>query len=158
MSCKSDGGFAKLAGICTGWMRRRGITGVSLLWGGGETKVRMGGVFYNTMFLVGCSGGLTIVGGLAFLFLFLGGSEANMSGSIGPRSVSGGSFSNGEEGVFNSCLDSVSKQISASKYGWRGLARFSVEYSRVTEGDGNSGVFKFSSAVTNSGSTVGESG
>ena len=78
-----------------------------------------------------------------------------MSGSIGPKSVSGGSLSKGDEGVCNICLDSVSKQISASKYGWRGLVRFPCEYSRVTEGGG--GVFKFSSTVIRAGSTVGES-
>ena len=79
-----------------------------------------------------------------------------MSGSIGPKSVSGGSLSKGDEGVCNICLDSVSKQISASRYRWRGLVRFSFEYSGVTEGGG--GVFKFSSTVITSGSTVGESG
>ena len=68
-----------------------------------------------------------------------------MSGSIGPKSVSGGSLSKGDEGVCNICLDSVSKQISASRYRWRGLARFSCEYSGVIEGGG--GVFKFSSTV-----------
>ena len=78
-----------------------------------------------------------------------------MSGSIGPRSASGGSLSKRDEGVCNICLDSVSKQISASKYRWRGLVRFSCEYSGVTGGGG--GVFKFSSTVTTSGSTVGES-
>ena len=46
-----------------------------------------------------------------------------MSGSIGPKSVSGQSLSKGDEGVCNICFDSVSKQISASKYGWRGLVR-----------------------------------
>ena len=40
------------------------------------------------MFSVGCSGGLKVVGGLAFLFLFLGGGEANISGSIGLKSQS----------------------------------------------------------------------
>ena len=62
-----------------------------------------------------------------------------MSGSIGPRSVSGGSLSKGGEGVCSICLDSVSKQISASKYGWEGLVRFSGGYSRVVEG--GSGIF-----------------
>ena len=44
ISCKSHGGFAKPlpVGICTGWTRRRGLTGVLLLWGGGGIKVRMG--------------------------------------------------------------------------------------------------------------------
>ena len=117
------------------------------------------------MFLVGCSGGVKVVGGLAFLFLFLGGGEANISGSVGLKSVSGGSLLSGEEGVSrkgnsvsNIHLESVSKQMPASKYGWGGLVRFSVWYSRVTEGDGSGGVFKFSSTVSSSGSTVGESG
>ena len=42
--------------------------------------------------------------------------------------------------------------------GGGGLMRSSVWYSRVTEGDGSGGVFKFSSTVLSSGSTVGESG
>ena len=128
ISCKSDSGFANPlpAGICTGWTRRRGLPGVSLLWGGGGTKVGMGvgalqydvfGEFWS-IFIV--------VGGLAFLFLFFGGGEANMFGSIGPKSVNGGSLSNREEDIFSSCLDSVSKQISVSKYRCRGLARSSV--------------------------------
>ena len=161
MSCSSDGGFAKFlsAGICTGWTRRRSLTGVLLFWGGGGTKVKMGvGVLRYNMFSVGSSGGFKVVGGLAFRFLFLGSGEANISGSIGPKSVSGGSLSNGEEGVSSIRLDSVSKQMSASKYGWRGLVRFSVWYSGVTEGDGSGGVFKFSSTESSSGSTVGESG
>ena len=99
-----------------------------------------------------------MVGGLAFLFLFLRGGEANISGSIGLKLVSGGFSSSGEEGVSSIHLDSVSKQMSASRYGWGGLVRFSVRYSRVTEGDGSGGVFKFSSTVSISGSTVGESG
>ena len=53
-----------------------------------------------------------------------------------------------EEGVSSICLDSASKQMSASRYGWRGLVRFSVWYSGETEGDGSGGVFKFSSSVT----------
>ena len=161
MSCKSDGGFAELlpAGICTGWTRRRGLIGVLLLWGGGRTKVRMGvGVLRYNMFSVGCPSALTVVVGLASLFLFLGGGKANISGSIGPKSDSGGSLSNGEEGVSSICLDSVSKQMSASKYGWRGLVRSLVWYSGVTEGDGSVGVFKFSSTVTSSDSSLGESG
>ena len=101
-------------------------------------------------------GGIKVIGGVAFLFLFFGGGEANMSGSIGPKSVNEGSLSKGDERVCNICLDSVSKQISASKYGWRGLVRFSCECSGVTEGGG--GVFIFSSTVITSGSTVGESG
>ena len=160
MSCKSDGGFAESlpAGMCTGWTRRRGLTGVLLFCGGGGTNVRMGvsGLRYN-MFLVGCLGGLKVVGGLAFLFLFLRGGEANISGSTGLNSVSGGFSLSGEEGVSSICLDSASKQMSASKYRWRGLVRFSVWYSGVTEGDGNGGVFKLSSTVSSSGSTVGES-
>ena len=79
-----------------------------------------------------------------------------MSGSIGPRSVSGGSLSKGDEGVCSICLDSVSKQISASKYRWEGLVRFSSGHSGVVEGGG--GVFNCSSTVITSGSTVGESG
>ena len=51
-----------------------------------------------------------------------------MSGYIGPKSVSGYSLSKGDEGVCNICLDSVSKQISASKYGWRSLVRLPCEY------------------------------
>ena len=161
ISCKSDEGFVELlpAGMCTGWTRRRGLTGVLLFCGGDGTNVGMGvgGLQYN-MFLVGCSGGLKVVGGLAFLFLFLGGGEANISGSVGLKSVSGGFLSNGKEGVSSIRLDSVSKQMSASRYRWRGLVRFSVRYSGVAEGDGSGGVFKFSSTVSSSGSTVGESG
>ena len=132
---------------------------VLLFWGGGQTKVRMGvGVLRYKIFSVGCSSGLKVVGGLAFLFLFLGGEETNISGSIGPKSVRGGSLSKGKEGVSSIRLDSVSKQMSASKYRWRGLVRFSVWYSGVTEGDSSGGVFKFSSTESSSGSTVGESG
>ena len=130
MSCKSDGGFVESlpAGMFTGWTRRRGLTGMSLFCGGGGTNVRMGvgGLRYK-MFSVGCSGGLKVVGELAFLFLFLGGGEANISGSVGLKSVSGGSLSSGEKGVSrkgkcvsNIHLDSVSKQMPASKYGWGG--------------------------------------
>ena len=79
-----------------------------------------------------------------------------MSGSIGPKSVSGGSLSKGDEGVCNICLDSVSKQISASTYGWKGLVRLPCEYSGVTERGG--GVLKLSSTVITLGSTAGESG
>ena len=79
-----------------------------------------------------------------------------MSGSIGLKSVNGGSLSKGDEGVFNICLDSVSKQISASKYGWEDLVRFSGGYSGIVEGGG--GVVKFSSTVITLGSTVGKSG
>ena len=161
ISCKSDWGFVKLlpAGMCTGWTKRRGLTGVSLFCGGGGTNIRMGvgGLQYN-MFLVGWSGGLKVVGGLAFHFLFLRGGEVNISGSIGLKLVSGGFSLSGEEGVSSISLDSVSKQMSASRYRWRGLVRFSVRYSGVTEGDGNGGVFKFSSTVSSSGSTAGESG
>ena len=44
MSCKSDSGFVEPlpAGMCTGWTRRRGLTGVLLFCGGGGTNVRMG--------------------------------------------------------------------------------------------------------------------
>ena len=43
-SCKSDGGFVKLlpAGMCTGWTRGRGLTGVLPSCGGGGTNVGMG--------------------------------------------------------------------------------------------------------------------
>ena len=61
--------------------------------------------------------GVKVIGGVAFLFLLFGGGEANISGSIGPKSVSGGSLSKGDEGICNICMDSVSKQISASRYG-----------------------------------------
>ena len=47
-------------------------------------------------------------------------------------------------------------QLLLGMHGGGGLVRFSGEYSRVTEGGG--GVFKFSSTVITSGSTVGESG
>ena len=100
--------------------------------------------------------GVKVIGGVTFFFLLFGGGETNISGPMGPISVSGGSLSKGDEGVCNICLDSVSKQISASRYGWGGLVRFSGEYSGVTEGVG--GVCKFSSTVIMSGSTVGESG
>ena len=124
MSCKSDGGFVEPlpAGMCTGWTRRRGLTGVLLFCGGGGTNVGMGvgGLQYH-MFLVGWSGGLKVVGGLAFLFLFLRGGEVNISGSIGLKLVSGGFLLSGEEGVSSIRLDSVSKQMSASRYGWGGF-------------------------------------
>ena len=161
MSCKSDGRFfiPLPAGMCTGWTRRRGLTGVSLICCGGWTNVRMGvgGLWYK-MFSVGWSGGLKVVGELFFLLLFLGGGEANISGLTDFNSVSGGFSSSGEEGVFNICLESISKQMPASKYGWRGLVRSSDWYSGVTEGEGNGGVFKFSPTVSSSGSTVGDSG
>ena len=110
-----------------------------------KVGIGVGGLLYN-IFSVGCSGISKVVGGFAFLFLFLGGGSANIAGSTGVSSVRVGSCSRGEEGVFSICLDSVSKQISASKYGWRGLARSSsVWCSEVTQGFGNGGVFKFSS-------------
>ena len=110
-----------------------------------KVGIGVGGLLYNIL-SVGCSGISKVVGGFAFLFLFLGGGSANIAGSTGVSSVRVGSCSRGEEGVFSICLDSVSKQISASKYGWRGLARSSsVWYSEVTQGNGNGGVFKFSS-------------
>ena len=37
-------------------------------------------------------GGVKVVGGVTFLFLIFGGGEANISGSIGPKSFSGGSL------------------------------------------------------------------
>ena len=44
MSCKSDGGFVESlpAGMCTGWTRRRSLTGMSLFCGRGGTNVGMG--------------------------------------------------------------------------------------------------------------------
>ena len=161
MSCRSDSGlFAPLpAGMCTGWTRKRGLTGESFSHGGGWTNVGMGlgGLRYR-MFVEGFSGGLDVAGELFLLFLFLGGGEANISGSAGFSSVSGGLSLSGEVGVSNICLDSVSKQILASKYGWGGLMKSSDGKSGVLEGEGRGGVFKFSSTVSNSGSTVGDSG
>ena len=61
-------------------------------------------------------------------------------------------------GISNICLDSVSKQMPASKYGWSSLMKSSDWCSRVLEGKDSGGVFKFSSTVSNSGSTVGDSG
>ena len=143
----------------TGWTRRRGLTGVLFSCGGGWTNVGMGvgGLWYK-MFSVGWSGGLKVVGELLFLLLFLGGGEANISGLTGFNSVSGGFSLSGEVGVSNIRLDSVSKQMPASKYGRRDLVRSLVWYSGVTEGEGSGGVFKFSSTVSSSGSTVGYSG
>ena len=161
MSCRSDGGlFAPLpAGMCNGWTRRIGLTGESSSCGGGWTNVGMGvGGLQYRMFVVGFSGGFDVAGELLLLFLFLGGGEANISGSTGFSSVGGGFSSRGEVGISNIRLDSVSKQMPTSKYGWRGLARFSVLYSGVTKGEGSGGVFKFSSTASNSGSTVGDSG
>ena len=132
ISCKSDSGFVKSlpAGMCTGWTRRRGLTGALFFCGGGGTNVGMGvGGLQYKMFLVGCSGGLKVVGELFFLLLFLRGGEANILGSTGLNSVSGGFSSSGEECVSSIRLDSVSKQIPASKYRWRGLVRFSIWYS-----------------------------
>ena len=161
MSCNSDGGFVVPlpAGMCTGWTRRRGLTGALFISGGGWTNVGMGvgGLWYR-IFSVGWSGGLKVVGELFFLFLFLGGGEANISGLMGLSSVSGGFLSSDEEGVSSIRLDSISKQMPASKYGWGELVRSSVWYSGVTEGEGSGGVFKFSSTVSSSGSTVGDSG
>ena len=162
MSCKSDSGFVipLPAGMYTGWIRRRGgLTGVSLSCGGGWTNVGMGvgGLWYR-IFSVGCSGRLEVVGNLFFLLLFLGGGEANMSGLMGFNSVHVGFSSSSDVGVSNIRLDSVSKQMPAAKYGWRGLVRSSVWYFEVTEGEGSGGVFKFSSTVSSSGSTVGDSG
>ena len=161
ISCKSDGGFVVPlpAGMCTGWTRRRGLTGALLTSGRGWTNVRMGvgGLRYK-MFSVGWSGGLKVVGELFFLLLFLRVGEANISGSTGFNSVSGGFSSSGEVGVFNIHLDSISKQMPASKYGWRGLVRSSDWYSGVTEGECSGGVFQFSSTVSSSSSTVGDSG
>ena len=123
ISCKSDGGFVVPlpAGMCTGWTRRRGLTEASFIGVGGWTNVEMGvgGLRYK-MFSGGWSGGLKVVGELFFLLLFLRGGEANISGLTGFNSVSGGFSTSGEEGVFNIHLDSISKQMPASKYGWRG--------------------------------------
>ena len=161
MSCRSDGGLcAPLpASMCTGWTRRRGLTGESFSCGRGWTNVGMGvgGLWYK-MFLEGFSGGFDVTGELFLLFLFLGGSEANISGSAGFSSVSVGLSSSSQVGVSNIHLDSASKQMPASKYGWSGLMKSSDWYSRVLEGEGSGGVFKFSSTVSNSGSTVGDSG
>ena len=124
MSCRSDGGlFAPLpAGMCTGWTRRRGLIGESFSRGGGWTNVGMGvGGLQYRMFLGGFSSGFDVAGELFLLFLFLGGGEANISGSAGFSSVSAGLLSSGEVGVSNICLDSVSKQTPASKYEWSGL-------------------------------------
>ena len=182
MSCKSYGGFVipLPAGMCTGWTRRRGLTGMLLFCGGGRTNVRMGGgVVYDircfrwaaqigSKWYVSCSSfffftemvrqiylgrqgsiqsvvgfrWLKVVCELFFLLLFHRDGEANISGSTGLNSVSGGFLSSGEEGVSSIHLDSVSKQMPASKYGCGGLVRFSVWYSGVTEGDGSGGVFK----------------
>ena len=161
MSCNSDSGFVVPlpAGKCTGWTRRRGLIGVSLFCGRGWTNVGMGvGGLWCRIFLVGWSGALKVVGELFFLLLFLRGGEANISGSMGLSAVSVGFSSSGEEGISSICLDSISKQMPASKYGWGELVRSSVWYHRVTEGEGSGGVFKFSSTVSSSGSTVGDSG
>ena len=150
MSCRSDSGFfvPLPAGMCTGWTRRRGLTGALFISVGGWTNVGMGvgGLWYKR-FSVGWSGGLKVVDELFFLLLFLRGGEANISGLTGFNSVSGGFSSSGEVGGSNIHLDSVSKQMPASKYGWRGLVRSSVWYSGVTEGEGSGGVFKLSSTV-----------
>ena len=118
MSCKSDGGpFAPLpASMCTGWTRRRGLTGESSSCGGGWTNIGMGvgGLRYR-MFVVGFLGGFNVAGELLLLFLFLRGGEANISGSTGFSSVSDGFSSSGEVGVSNIRLDSVSRQMPASK-------------------------------------------
>ena len=158
MSCRSDSGLlAPLpAGMCTGWTRRRGLTGESFPCGGGWTNVGMG--VGGLWFLEGFSGGFDVAGELFLLFLFLGGGEANISGLAGFSSVSVGLLLSGELGVSNIHLDSVSKQTPASKYGWSGLMKSSDWYSRVLEGEGSGGVFKFSSTVSNSGSTVDDSG
>ena len=96
MSCRSDGGFVEPlpAGMCTGWTRRRGLTGESLSCGGGWTNVGMwvGGLRYR-MFSEGCSGGFEVTGELFLLFLFFGGGEANISGSTGFSSVNVGFLS-----------------------------------------------------------------
>ena len=57
----------------------------------------MGTLQYSVLLLTPL-GRIRVLGGVAFLFLFLGGGEANMSGSIGPKSVSGGSLSKGDGG------------------------------------------------------------
>ena len=119
MSCRSDGGLlAPLpAGMCTGWTRRRGLTRESFPCGGGWTNVGMGvGGLQYRMFLEGFSGGFEVAGELFLLFLFLGGGEANISGSAGFSSASVGLSLSGEVGVSNIHLDSVSKQMPASKY------------------------------------------
>ena len=158
MSCRSDGGlFAPLpAGVCTGCTRRRGLTGESFSCGGGWTNVGMGvGGLQYRMFVESFSGGFNVAGELFLLFLFLGGGEANISGSAGFNSVRGGFSSSGEVGVSSIHLDSVSKQMPVSKYGWGSLMKSFDWYSGVLDGDGSGG---FSSTVSNSGSTVGDSG
>ena len=160
MNCRSDGGFfvPLPAGMCTGWTRRRGLAGESLSCGGWTNAgMGVGGLRYR-MFSEGCSGGFKVAGELFLLFLFLGGGEANISGSMGFSSVSVGFLWSGEVGVSNIGLDSVSKQTPASKYRWSGLMKSSHWYSGVLDGEGSGGVFKFSSTVSSSGSTVGDSG
>ena len=75
----------------------------------------VGGLRYR-MLLEGSSGGFDITGDLFLLVLFLGGGEANISGSTGFSSVIVGLSSSGEVGVSNICLDSGSEQMPASKY------------------------------------------
>ena len=50
------------------------------------------------MLLLVLLGGIKVIGGVAFLFVLFVGGEANISGSIGPKSVRGGSLSKGDEG------------------------------------------------------------
>ena len=69
------------------------------------------------MLLLTPLGGIRVIGGAAFLFLFFGGGEANMSGSIGPKSVSGGSLSKGDERVCNIWIQCPSKYLLLSTDG-----------------------------------------
>ena len=146
MSCRSDSGFfiPLPAGMCTGWTRRRGLTGESLSCGGGWTNVGIGvGGLQYRMFSEGFLGVFKVAGELFLLFLFLGGGEANISGSTGFSSVSVGFSLSGEVGVSNIRLDSVSRQMPASKYGWSSLMKSSDWYSRVLEGEGSGGYLSF---------------
>ena len=104
MSYRSDSGFfvPLPAGMCTGWTRRRGLTGESLSCGGGWTNVRMGvGGLQYRMFAEGFLGVFKVAGELFLLFLFLRGGEANISRLTSFSSVSVGFSSCGEVGVSN---------------------------------------------------------
>ena len=90
---------------------------IFLWWGWTNVGMGVGGLWYR-MLVESFSGGFDVAGELFLLFLFLGGGEANISGSTGFSSASGGLLSSGEAGVSNIRLDSVSKQMPASKYGW----------------------------------------
>ena len=91
-----------------------------------------------------------------FPFLLFGGGDTNYFWIYRTQINQWSVFVQRRLGVCSICLDSVSKQISASKYGWEGLVRFSGGYSGVVEGGGR--VFNCSSTVITSGSTAGDSG